>query len=80
MKITKNSIIKLTNGDKYLIVTGETLEDITFCLVSTLEPPIEMKVVELIKKQDKPIIQPYTGGDYKYILKRLLEKANKEKY
>ena len=79
MKITKNSIIKLSDGKRYLIVTGETLEDITFCLISTIKPPIEMKVVELTKEQGVPVIQQYTGGDYKYILKRLLEKANKEK-
>ena len=78
MKITPNSIITLEDKRKYLVVTGEKLEGITFALISTLEPPIEMKVVELTYNDGETMIQKYTGGDYMYILKMLLEKANSE--
>lgn len=78
MKIKKNSIIKLSDNKRYLLITGEKMENIMFCLISTLKPPVEMKVAELIEQEGTPFIQQYTGGDYKYILKRLLDKANKE--
>ena len=78
MKITPNSIITLEDKRKYLVVTGEKLEGITFALISSIEPPIEMKVVELTYNDGETMIQKYTGGDYKYILKMLLEKANSE--
>lgn len=78
MKITPNSIITLEDKRKYLVVTGEQLEGITFALISSIEPPIEMKVVELTYNDGETMIQKYTGGDYMYILKMLLEKANSE--
>lgn len=78
MKIKKNSIITLADNNKYLILTGEKLEDITFCLISTLKPPIEMKVAELVNNQGTSFLVPYKGGDYKYILKRLLNKFANE--
>lgn len=79
MKIKKNSIITLDDNQRYMVITGEKLEDVTFCLISTLKPPIEMKVAELINNQGSPLIRQYKGGDYKYILKRLLDKAGNEK-
>lgn len=78
MKIMKNSIVRLEDGKEYLIVSLEKLEGIRFCLISTLQPPIEMKVVEIIEKENISFLQKYTGGDYKYILKRLLEKSASE--
>ena len=78
MKIKKNSIITLADNNKYLMLTGEKLEDITFCLISTLKPPIEMKVAELSNNQGTPFLIQYKGEDYKYILKRLLNKVSNE--
>lgn len=78
MKISKNSIITLEGNRKYFVIAGETLEDINFCLISTVKPPIEMKVVEVIKNNGSLLVKQYKGGDYKYILKRLLEKNNNE--
>ena len=76
--IRKNTIIELEDNKKYFIISGENLEGITFCLVSTINPPIEIKVAELKNEQGSATIQQYFGKDYKFILKRLLEKANKE--
>lgn len=78
MKIKENSIITLADNNKYLILTGEKLEDINFCLISTLKSPVEMKVAELINNQGVTSICQYQGGDYKYILKRMLDKLIKE--
>lgn len=78
MDENKKFIVKLADDKRYLILVREKLEDINFCLLSTVQPPIEIKVAELIDSQDSPIIRPYNGGDYKYILERLLQKANKE--
>ena len=75
MILTRNSIVTLVDNDRYLFLTGEKLEDITFGLVSTLKSPAELKVVEFLNENGKILIDHYTGGDYPFVLKRLLQKS-----
>lgn len=75
MILTRNSIVTLEDNKRYLFLTGETLENITFGLVSTLQSPAELKVVEFLTDNGKIKIDHYKGGDYVYILKRLLDKS-----
>ena len=77
-KISRNTIITLSDNNQYLVVTGEVLEDDKFCLVSTLSQPKEYKVVEFFDGEDCSYFKQYVGSDYKYILKRLMDKAFEE--
>lgn len=77
MKI-KNSIITLSDNKKYLVLTAEKLDDIIFGLISTLTEPKELKIVELESTDKSLIVKPYTGGDYQYILERLIKRAANE--
>ena len=72
MKLTRNSIVTIEDNKQYLFLTGEKLENITFGLVSTLQSPAELKVVEFLSKKGEIFINHYKGGDYIFILQRLL--------
>ena len=73
MEIVSNSIIKLKDDREYLVVRTKRIEGDEFCLLSTLNKPIEMKVARVYEQNSKTIIEQYKGGDYKYILAKLLD-------
>ena len=73
MKIAKDSVVTLADGKKYLVLAGDVLEGETFCLVSTIEPPFVIQVLEVVYEGEKCILKPYTESDYKYILKILVK-------
>ena len=72
MKITKSSIIELPGGAKFLIVNADKIGDRNFCLLSTLEQPIEMRVAEMRINVGVAEVKEYTGKNYKDILFQLL--------
>ena len=75
MKLARNSIVTVEDNKQYLFLTGEKLENITLGLVSTLQSPAELKVVEFLSNNGEIFIDHYRGGDYVFILQRLLKKA-----
>ena len=74
MNITRNSIIKLKDDREYLVSCLENIEGCFYCLLSTLKPPIQMIVAEIVNDGDKTTIHEYRGADYAYILDCLLNK------
>jgi len=72
MKIKKHEIIRLGNGEKYFIVKGKNIDGRNFCLLSTLQAPIEMKLAEMCVNDDGVIeVMEYISPDYKEILFKL---------
>lgn len=72
MEIVSNSIIKLKDNREYLVIRARQIEGDMFCLLSTLNHPIEMKVATVYEEDGKTMITQYRDKDYKYILESLL--------
>jgi hypothetical protein len=72
MKITKNSTIQLADGNKYWLVTAKTINNKNYCLLSTMDAPVEMKVSEIRMNGDNAEVKVYDGKDYQDILKQLI--------
>jgi len=73
MKIANATIIEVAGGNKFCVVVVKKIDGVEYCLLSTMDAPIEMRVAELRTINDNTEIKNYDGADYKNILLKLLD-------
>ena len=71
------SKIYLADGNEYCVFSSLHLEDGKFLLLSTMENPLDFKVVEVIEDNDKTYVQPFQSAGYSKILNQLIKNISK---
>ena len=62
------------NGTEYVIINGEKVKGKDVCLLSTLKPPVEMKLAVLKCTDGEVEASDYMEADYQEVLFKLLQK------